>query len=122
MNKEINIEGRYNSTYGFVQQNNLEVEAEQCFGKGWEAESDCEQIDALINFIGKDNYTVSLIEGVEEDDILVSFDETLAELERVKEELAKYKAGFDEVMCYFDSISDEEQPKLVERLEKIGLL
>ena len=32
-----------------------------------------------------------------------------------------YKQGFDEVMCYFDSISDEERPKLHEKLQKLGL-
>lgn len=36
--------------------------------------------------------------------------------------VSKYKQGYDELMCYFDSISDEEQPKLIKRLEKIGLL
>lgn len=32
-----------------------------------------------------------------------------------------YKKGFEEVMCYFDSISDEEKPKLLSRLQKLGL-
>lgn len=34
---------------------------------------------------------------------------------------SKYKKGFEELMCYFDSISDEEKPKLNERLRKLGL-
>lgn len=43
------------------------------------------------------------------------------EIENLKKELSKYQKGFNEVMCYFDSISDEEQPKLLKRLTKIGL-
>ena len=34
---------------------------------------------------------------------------------------SKYKKGFEEVMCYFDSISDEEKPKLDKKLKKLGL-
>lgn len=34
---------------------------------------------------------------------------------------SKYKKGFEELMCYFDSISDEEKPKISKRLEKLGL-
>ena len=37
------------------------------------------------------------------------------------EELAQYKQGFGELMAYWDSISDEEQPELNERLKKLGL-
>lgn len=36
-------------------------------------------------------------------------------------DLARYKEGFQEVIAYFDSISDEEQPKLHERLRNLGL-
>ena len=32
-----------------------------------------------------------------------------------------YKEAYEEVMCYFDSISDEEKPKLLSRLQKLGL-
>lgn len=34
---------------------------------------------------------------------------------------SKYKKGFEELLCYFDSISDEEQPKITKRLEDLGL-
>lgn len=30
-----------------------------------------------------------------------------------------YKKAYQELSCYFDSISDEEQPKVAKRLEKI---
>ena len=33
----------------------------------------------------------------------------------------RYKKGFNEVIAYFDSVSDEEQPKLNNRLTKLGL-
>lgn len=36
-------------------------------------------------------------------------------------EMTKYKKGFQELLCYFDSISDEEQPKVHKRLRKLGL-
>lgn len=41
------------------------------------------------------------------------------ELEKLKADLDKYKKAFQEMLCYFDSISDEEQPKLHKRLNKI---
>jgi len=37
------------------------------------------------------------------------------------EHLERYRQGYNELMCYWDSISDEEKPKLAERLDKIGL-
>ena len=40
-------------------------------------------------------------------------------LKQQKKETTKYKKAYTEVMCYFDSISDEEQPKLAKRLDKI---
>ena len=39
----------------------------------------------------------------------------------LKDGTIDYEAGFNEVMCYFDSISDEEKLKLSKRLEKLGL-
>ena len=41
------------------------------------------------------------------------------ELKQQKKETTKYKKAYDEVMTYFDSISTEEQPKLLKRLDKI---
>tara|TARA_R110000803_G_scaffold52425_3_gene107960 strand:+ start:2040 stop:2300 length:261 start_codon:yes stop_codon:yes gene_type:complete len=43
------------------------------------------------------------------------------ELKDTREEEPNYKKGFEELMCYFDSISDEEKPKLNTRLKKLGL-
>lgn len=63
---------RYNSTYGFVRINNLEKEADDFFGKNWEAEDDVQQITDLLTFINRKDLTVSFIEGLQEDDILVS--------------------------------------------------
>jgi len=44
--------------------------------------------------------------------------ETIKELRAEKK---RYKKGFEIMICYFDSISDEEQPKVNKQLEKIGL-
>ena len=41
------------------------------------------------------------------------------ELKQQKKETTKYKKAYNEVMTYFDSISIEEQPKLLKRLDKI---
>ena len=43
------------------------------------------------------------------------------ELHACKVELKKYKKAYDILICYFDSISDEEQPKVHKKLEKLGL-
>lgn len=37
----------------------------------------------------------------------------------LKKEKAQYKKAYEELSCYFDSISDEEQPKVAKKLEKI---
>lgn len=36
-------------------------------------------------------------------------------------DLERYKKGYKEVICYFDSISDDEKPKLHKRLTDLGL-
>jgi hypothetical protein len=66
-----NLKGYYNSTNGFVNQNNLHVEAEALWGKDWEPESDVEQIQELITSLGRKDLRVKFIEGKEEDDIRV---------------------------------------------------
>jgi len=38
-----------------------------------------------------------------------------------QEEIEKYKKGFNILMEYFDSISDEEQPKVDKLLKAVGL-
>jgi NAD-dependent DNA ligase len=37
----------------------------------------------------------------------------------LKKQLKYWKAAYYEMDCYFDSISDEEKPKVAKRLEKI---
>jgi len=40
---------------------------------------------------------------------------------RVLDEIGRYYYGFQEYDCYFDSIDDEEKPKLNERLKKLKI-
>jgi len=40
-------------------------------------------------------------------------------IKRLKKELTIYKKAYAELDCYFDSISDEEQPKVYKRLERL---
>lgn len=42
-------------------------------------------------------------------------------IDRIENERDRYKEGFNILMEYFDSISDEERPKVDERLKKLGL-
>lgn len=37
----------------------------------------------------------------------------------LKKERSQYKKAYNELNCYFDSISDEEQSKVAKRLEQI---
>lgn len=46
---------------------------------------------------------------------------TISKLKKKIEELKKYKKGYEILICYFDSISDEEQPKVAKKLEKLLL-
>jgi hypothetical protein len=68
---KVNLEGRYNSTYGFVGNNNLEKHAEMTLGKNWEAEFDVEQIQQICDNIENGRYHVYCIETRDEDDIVV---------------------------------------------------
>jgi len=43
------------------------------------------------------------------------------QLKQQKRETARYKKGFYVLNPYFDSISDEEQPKVAKKLDKLGL-
>ena len=52
------VEGRYSSIYDFIDTNNLEQEANDLFGEGWEAENDIEDIRALAG----ENYYVGAIQ------------------------------------------------------------
>ena len=48
-----------------------------------------------------------------------SYDNLKEEIKTLKKELKMYKKAYEELNCYFDSISDEEQPKVSKRLNKI---
>ena len=64
--------GRYNSTYGFVETNDLQEKANQLWGKDWEACDDVAQIEELLRELHPNKYLVSFLENVKEDDILVT--------------------------------------------------
>lgn len=71
-NTYVNLEGRYMSTYSFVAQNDLEDQANQLWGKGWEAEDDVNQIQQLCDHLDKSKWQVVFLEGMRsEDDIEV---------------------------------------------------
>jgi len=38
-----------------------------------------------------------------------------------QKEMMKYKKAFDILNCYYDSISDEERPKIHKKLTRLGL-
>lgn len=40
-------------------------------------------------------------------------------IKKLKKEKEIWKKAFEELNCYFDSISDEEQPKVAKKLEKL---
>ena len=80
----VNLNGYYNSTYGFVSDNNLEDEANKLFGTNWEAEDDVNQINELIKSKDLFHYDVSVIEGKDEDDILVSSNDERLALNKIK--------------------------------------
>jgi len=45
----------------------------------------------------------------------------IEELEKTNKLFLKYRDGFSILMEYFDSIPDEEKPKVFKQLRKIGL-
>jgi len=42
-------------------------------------------------------------------------------LVKAQREIDKYKKAYDILMEYFDSISDEEKPKVAKQLKELGL-
>lgn len=80
------FDGNYNSTNAFVTQNNLEKLAEKLFGKDWEAEDDCSQIEQLIQEATGDSrfYVIKVDEAKEEDDIIVEYSQDLEDLEKAR--------------------------------------
>ncbi len=83
-----NLEGEYNSTYAFVEVNDLQGDAEKLFGKEWEAEDDVHQIEELIEEVTKKSrhYTVIVLEHKDEDDIVVKYSEDKARIELLEEQ------------------------------------
>lgn len=86
------VEMRYSSTNSFVFQNELEKEAVECFGTGWEAEDDVNQIETLLNHINAEFYDVKFIENCNsEEDIEVSFNSDKQEIYDLKNNVEKAK-------------------------------
>ena len=67
----------------------------------------------------------NLIDSFADDDDKLEYQAKLDVLAKhvneTNSELERYKQGYNELMCYWDSISDEEKPELHERLLKLGL-
>jgi len=114
MSEVVDFSGRYNSTYDFVRRLNLDEKAKELWGADWEAEFDAEQISELTHFLNQNYYYVSVLEHVDEDDILVTKIDGLVELD-------KYKKAYNILMDYYDSISDEEKPIVDKQLSELGL-
>ena len=135
MSEIVDFSGRYNSTYDFVNRLNLTEKAKELWGADWEAELDAEQIHNLIKFLKQDYYYVSVLEHVDEDDILVTKIDGLVELENYKEacnnhlktikelttERDNYKEAYNELMSYWDSLPDDEKEGISDRLNNLGL-
>lgn len=63
---------RYMSTNDFVHKNELQKQADELFGEGWEAEDDIDQIEKLCEHVSPNKYMVCSINGLKyEDDIEV---------------------------------------------------
>src|SRR6056300_1269630 len=88
--------GRYNSTYRFVETNQL-------WGKDWEACDDVAQVEELINYLHPNKYMVSLLQNVKEDDIFVT------EFKTISKEDLKHQSLHDKL---------QEAKKLMELIEQ----
>lgn len=82
------------------------------------------------NVISVDNYTGigetykkrEDAEIIVQSEGVISFKGTFKELENELLNAKIYKEAFEEMFTYFDSVSDEQQPKLYKKLQKIGVL
>jgi len=125
------FDGEYNSTNAFVSNNNLQKVAKRLFGKDWEAEDDCSQIEQLIQEVTENSrfYIIKVDESKNEDDIIVEFSQDLEDLEkaRIRNARAVEHAkdilrdnGFfvdnlwhvDDVKCKFECSDEEAQDVL----------
>jgi len=118
--EEKDYSGEYNSTYAFVEQNNLESEANDLFGLGWEPEDDCNQISELLNFLGQYFYTIRFDEWKEQDDIIVKFDDNLKRIDTLEKEIKVFKENslcwtFYDVQDMFEC-TDEEAKQVIDSL------
>ena len=65
--------GRYNSVVSFVETNGLQQEANIMWGEDWEPCDDVHMIEELLGKEFPNQYLVSFLENVKEDDILVTY-------------------------------------------------
>ena len=65
--------GRYNSVVSFVETNQLQEEANIMWGEDWEPCDDVHMIEQLLGKEFPNQYLVSFLENVKEDDILVTY-------------------------------------------------
>jgi hypothetical protein len=81
----------YSSTLSFVLVNELEKEAEQLFGADWESNDDVEQINQLLQHIGRKDLVANCPEYLDaEEDIEVcerTFTLTIDDLKKLKYEI-----------------------------------
>ena len=115
-----NLEGRYTSTYGFVGRNNLERQADQIFGKDWEAEDDLEQIQLLCDCISNGQYIVNVIETRDDEDIIVrevdNWDELIKVVSKPQNKKQSIKASIELLDDAYRIIMDLIKPNSDEEI------
>lgn len=117
---KINLEGRYTSTYGFVGKNGLEKQADQIFGKDWEAEDDSEQIQLLCDCISNGQYVVNVIETRDDEDIIVrevdNWDELIKVVSKPQNKKQSIKASIELLDDAYRIIMDLIKPNSDEEI------
>ena len=115
-----NLEGRYTSTYGFVGKNGLEKQADQIFGKDWEAEDDLEQIQLLCDCISNGQYVVNVIETRDDEDIIVrevdNWDELIKVVSKPQNKKQSIKASIELLDDAYRIIMDLIKPNSDEEI------
>ena len=77
--------------------------------------------DDIFFYLYDENEIEQLKKEGEHEWVILSIEKQLTQLDILKEELERYKKGFEIMICYFDSISDEEQPKVNKKLAILNL-